>query len=247
MNLSQLLELTCAKPTKLANDLIKKDPANVCKYLSDLSDNVLQHLGNDSYVSQVQQLIKLCNKDISIKKQLVDDIINTNLYIEVPSFTKLDLHKIPHPNEDVVIPKKTIDFMKNKLDCFKNFIINEDVVLPNIFVGPMYIQKLHKIANKLTMARDLGPLKSITQQPVRGRAKSGGASLGQMEIEAIIANGCETALTELLTVKNDWNSEKKKLMWDLISTGKYNLPQEIPNNSSRTKTVVNTILKFLKS
>ena len=52
--------------------------------------------------------------------------------------------------------------------------------------------------------------------------------------------------TELLTVKNDWSSEKKKLLNSLITTGKYNLPNFIPEDSSRTKVIVNSILKFLK-
>lgn len=68
-----------------------------------------------------------------------------------------------------------------------------------------------------------------------------------MEIESLLANGGEQALTELLTVHNDFNSEKKNLLWQIISTGKYNLPDKIPENSSRTKLIVNSILKFLKS
>ena len=83
-------------------------------------------------------------------------------------------------------------------------------------------------------------------QPERGRAANGGSTLGQMEIEAIAASGCEQALTELLTVKNDWSSEKKNLLYNLISSNTYNLPNKIPEDSSRTKMVVNAILDFLK-
>ena len=65
--------------------------------------------------------------------------------------------------------------------------------------------------------------------------------------EGVIASGCDKAVRELLTVKNDWNSEKKHFLNDLIKTGKYHLPETIPEDSSRTKMVIKTILSFLKN
>lgn len=251
MNLSQILECLCSKPTWATDQRIKKNPNNFENYLTELNETVLKYLGNPEYYNNIKYIISECKNNSIMRENIISNILENNLYIEVPSFTKLNLRSLcqtasPKVNEDVVLPKNLIKYMKQKMNCFQDLIITDDIVLKNIFCGPMYIQKLHKIANKLTMARDLGPLKFITQQPQRGRASGGGAALGQMEIEAIIANGCEQALTEMLTIKNDWNSEKKKFLWDLITTGKYHLPDQIPNNSSRTKTVVNTILKFLK-
>lgn len=80
---------------------------------------------------------------------------------------------------------------------------------------------------------------------MRGRARNGGSTVGQMEIESIVANGCMKSLRELMTVKNDHNDEKRRLMSELIRNGEYYLPDE-KGSESRTKTVVNTILKFLK-
>ena len=68
-----------------------------------------------------------------------------------------------------------------------------------------------------------------------------------MELEGVIASGCDKAVRELLTVKNDWNSQKKQFLNDLIKTGEYHLPEKIPEDSSRTKMVINTILSFLKN
>ena len=94
-------------------------------------------------------------------------------FIEVPSFTKVDIRNLlknitPKANENVVIPLKTINYLREKMDCFKDLIINEDVVVPNAFCGMMYIQKLNKISEKLITYRDLGPLKYGTMQPERG-------------------------------------------------------------------------------
>lgn len=251
MNLSQVLELTCAKITHKADVLIKKDPNNIGYYLSELNETVLKYLGNNEYYDNVKKLISAINKDENIKNDVINNIINTNLFIEAPSFTKVDIRNLlkninPKPNENIVIPLKTVKYLKEKMGCFEDLIITDDIIIPNAFCGMMYIQKLNKISEKLITYRDLGPLKYGTMQPERGRAAGGGSTLGQMEIESIIASGCENALTELLTVKNDWISEKKKLLQSLIMTGKYNLPNYIPEDSSRTKIIVNSILKFLK-
>lgn len=210
MNLSQLLEITCSKPTWLTDKLIKKDPNNAEQYLSNLNETVLKYLGNDEYYTRVNSFILQMKQDKKIKDKFLENITKNNLFIEVPSFAKIQLRELlrsayPAANENVVIPKKLITFMKQKLNCFKDLVISQDIVLPNIFVGPIYVQKLYKIASKLVTYRDFGPLKFVTQQPVRGRASGGGSSFGQMELESVMANGCDKAVRELLTVKNDWN------------------------------------------
>lgn len=251
MNLSQLLEVTCAKPTWMTDKMIKKDPENLDKYLTQLNETVIKFLGDRDYYERTQKFISILKENKQAREKFLSSINENNLFIEVPSFTKIQLRELlksasPKVNENVVVPRKLVQFMKQRLNCFKDLIINEDVVLPNVFVGPIYVQKLYKIASKLITHRDFGPLKFMTQQPVRGRAAEGGSSLGQMEIESLLSSGCDKAVRELMTVKNDWNTEKKKLLRDLIKDGTYHLPEKIPEDSSRTKTVINTILGFLK-
>lgn len=183
MNLSQLLEVTCAKPTCLVDRLIKKHPENTKKYLTYLNESVLKHLGDMEYYSRIKDFIDVLDQDKEIKNNFLDSVYRNNLFIEVPSFAKINLRKLlrtakPAVNENVVVPKKLVEYMKQKTNCFKDLIINEDIVLPNVFVGPIYVQKLYKIANKLITHRDFGPLKFVTQQPVRGRAAGGGSSFG---------------------------------------------------------------------
>lgn len=251
MNLSQLLEVTCAKPTWMTDRLIRKDPENASKYLNELNETVIKYLGDDDYYNRVKTLSNLISKNKSIKDKFLESVEKNNLFIEVPSFAKIRLRELlrsatPKVNENVVLPLKLVQFMKQKVGAFKDLNINQDIVLPNIFVGPIYVQKLYKIASKLIVARDFGPLKFVTKQPVRGRAMGGGSAFGQMELEGVIASGCDKAVRELLTVKNDCNSLKKSFLNDLIKTGEYHLPEKIPEDSSRTKMVINTILSFLK-
>ena len=182
MNLSQLLEVTCAKPTCLTDRLIKRDPENAEQYLNNLNETVIKYLGDDNYYQRVKTLINLISRDESIKKNFVKSVQKNNLYIEVPSFAKIRLRELlrsakPQVNENLVLPLKLVKYMKQKLNCFENLIINNDIVLPNIFVGPIYVQKLYKIASKLITSRDFGALKFVTKQPVRGRAMGGGKSI----------------------------------------------------------------------
>jgi DNA-directed RNA polymerase beta subunit len=67
----------------------------------------------------------------------------------------------------------------------------------------------------------------------------------QMELEAMLASGCDLAVKEILTVKSDWSAGKKDLIRQLIVDGQYNLPEH-RNIKSRTKEVVDISLKFLK-
>jgi DNA-directed RNA polymerase beta subunit len=66
-----------------------------------------------------------------------------------------------------------------------------------------------------------------------------------MEIEAILAHGCEKSIKEFMTVKSDWSEGKKDLLRQLIETGNYTLP-ESNKISSQTKQVVDVLIDFLK-
>lgn len=80
---------------------------------------------------------------------------------------------------------------------------------------------------------------------MKGRAKSGGSRIGQMEIEAILAHGCEKSIKEFMTVKSDWSEGKRDFLRQLIESGKYKLPED-NIISSQTKQVVDVQIDFLK-
>ncbi|MHC4607421.1 MAG: DNA-directed RNA polymerase subunit beta, partial [Planctomycetota bacterium] len=58
------------------------------------------------------------------------------------------------------------------------------------------------VADKIH-ARATGPYSLITQQPLGGKARSGGQRFGEMEVWALEAYGAANILQELLTVKSD--------------------------------------------
>ena len=67
----------------------------------------------------------------------------------------------------------------------------------------MYILKLEHLVDDKVHARATGPYSLITQQPLGGKARSGGQRFGEMEVWALEAYGAAHILQELLTVKSD--------------------------------------------
>ncbi len=52
-------------------------------------------------------------------------------------------------------------------------------------------------------ARSIGPYSLITQQPLGGKAQSGGQRFGEMEVWALEGYGAAHTLREMLTIKSD--------------------------------------------
>ncbi len=73
----------------------------------------------------------------------------------------------------------------------------------DIAVGYMYILKLHHMVEDKIHMRSIGPYSLITQQPLGGKAQSGGQRFGEMEVWALLGHGAAHTLQEILTIKSD--------------------------------------------
>ena len=73
----------------------------------------------------------------------------------------------------------------------------------DVSVGYMYILKLHHMVEDKIHMRSIGPYSLITQQPLGGKAQSGGQRFGEMEVWALLGYGAAYTLREMLTVKSD--------------------------------------------
>ncbi len=83
-------------------------------------------------------------------------------------------------------------------------------------VGSMYMLKLHHLVDDKIHARATGPYSLITQQPLGGKARTGGQRFGEMEVWALEAYGAAYTLQELLTVKSDDIEGRTKIYESMV-------------------------------
>lgn len=83
-------------------------------------------------------------------------------------------------------------------------------------VGYMYLLKLHHLVDDKIHARATGPYSLITQQPLGGKARTGGQRFGEMEVWGVEAYGAAYVLQELLTVKSDDVEGRTKIYESMV-------------------------------
>ena len=83
-------------------------------------------------------------------------------------------------------------------------------------VGFMYMLKLHHLVDEKIHARATGPYSLITQQPLGGKARTGGQRFGEMEVWALEGYGAAYTLQELLTVKSDDIEGRSKIYESMV-------------------------------
>ena len=85
-----------------------------------------------------------------------------------------------------------------------------------VTVGYMYLLKLHHLVDDKIHARSTGPYSLITQQPLGGKARTGGQRFGEMEVWGLEAYGSAFVLQELLTVKSDDVEGRTKIYESMV-------------------------------
>jgi len=85
-----------------------------------------------------------------------------------------------------------------------------------VTVGYIYINKLHHLVDEKIHARATGPYSLITQQPLGGKARTGGQRFGEMEVWGLEAYGASYTLQELLTVKSDDVEGRTKIYESMV-------------------------------
>ena len=83
-------------------------------------------------------------------------------------------------------------------------------------IGYMYVLKLHHLVDDKIHARATGPYSLITQQPLGGKARTGGQRFGEMEVWALEGYGSAYTLQEILTVKSDDVEGRTKIYESMV-------------------------------
>jgi DNA-directed RNA polymerase beta subunit len=85
-----------------------------------------------------------------------------------------------------------------------------------VTIGYIYMMKLHHLVDDKIHARATGPYSLITQQPLGGKARTGGQRFGEMEVWGLEAYGAAYILQELLTVKSDDVEGRTKIYESMV-------------------------------
>jgi DNA-directed RNA polymerase subunit beta len=104
-----------------------------------------------------------------------------------------------------------------------------DKIESPVTVGTIYMLKLSHLIDDKMHARSTGPYSLITQQPLGGKAQSGGQRFGEMEVWALEAYGAANTLQEILTIKSDDVDGRTKLYNSLVR-GKNTPEASIPES-----------------
>ncbi len=91
-----------------------------------------------------------------------------------------------------------------------------DAMTEKVTVGCLYMLKLHHLVDDKIHARSTGPYSLITQQPLGGKARTGGQRFGEMEVWGLEAYGAAHVLQEMLTVKSDDVEGRTKIYESMV-------------------------------
>lgn len=97
-----------------------------------------------------------------------------------------------------------------------------------IFIGPVYYQRLRHMVSDKYQVRSTGVVDQLTRQPIKGRKVGGGIRFGEMERDSIIAHGAAYLLHDRLHTCSDHHIADVCSLCGSLLTASFIQPQRRP-------------------
>ena len=90
--------------------------------------------------------------------------------------------------EDISKELNKLGYERNGNEIMYNGLTGEQMET-EIFIGPVFYQRLKHMVNDKQHSRSIGPMVNLTRQPAEGRSRDGGLRFGEMERDCMVSHG----------------------------------------------------------
>lgn len=108
-------------------------------------------------------------------------LVNLGLFGDGTSFGDFEI-------KDISKELLKVGFEMNGNELLYNGLTGEQIK-SEIFIGPVFYQRLKHMVNDKQHSRSIGPMVNFTHQPAEGRSRDGGLRFGEMERDAMVGHG----------------------------------------------------------
>jgi len=108
-------------------------------------------------------------------------LVELGLFGDGTSFGQFDV-------KDICQELLNLGYESNGNELMCNGLTGEQLEC-NIFIGPVFYQRLKHMVNDKAHSRSIGPMVNLTRQPAEGRSRDGGLRFGEMEKDAMVSHG----------------------------------------------------------
>lgn len=231
MNIGQLYEIATTQSLHdFKNKLHEVNKSGKYKLLKDMLNEYLLLFDKTDNKWPTKEILNQFKIDYKHDKEQA--IENINLIQPIfKSISPDDLFKIMEYTNS--------KFKFNIHDCEENKPIKNKIAC-----GYMYWQKLvHRSSDKM-ISRSIGPYSNSTLQPLAGKKKKGGHRFGEMEVWALLANGAEDTLREMMTIHSDSPSLKNKELSKILQNLEL-IENDTSDSKPRTLQLLESYLNIL--